>query len=363
LNASLQNLARSPSENNLNAIRLLLAILVIFSHSFALTGKIDPFFVYSEYQATCGELAVDLFFFISGVLITASWLNCKTMNEYMRRRVLRIFPGYIAALIFSFLVASAFASHPFGNLFRRLGNFSDVFSLGYSSSVGSWVFPNNPFPGVANGSLWTINQEFICYLLIAAIGLFGLFKRRSLILMLFILIFAVYVFDLSSGINIATSDRRFFTFFLAGTSVWLWRNAIPINNVMALLMLFITLLTTQYLPYFTMFAPLTVCYLVLWIGFAPPLKFFKWCDKTDLSYGVYLFAFPVQQILASAGIKEPWIMFIIAMPVTMGIAYLSWNLIEKPCLKLKSKDFSDYDPCHAFRVNQTSNLQTTKISW
>jgi peptidoglycan/LPS O-acetylase OafA/YrhL len=92
------------------------------------------------------------------------------------------------------------------------------------------------------------------------------------------------------------------------------------------------------------FAPVTMCYLVLWIGFGFRINRMTWCNQTDLSYGVYLFAFPVQQMLAALGIDNPWIMFTVATPLVMGIAFLSWNLVEKPCLKLKSRKFSDCDP-------------------
>lgn len=338
--------------NNLNAIRLGLAVLVILDHCFplALGKEGDPLFVWSRRQTSFGGLAVDLFFFISGFLITASWLNCKSMNDYLRRRVLRIVPGYVVALIFSFLVASAFALHPFADLPARLGKFSDIVSLGYASTAGNWIFPGNPFPFEANGSLWTIRREFFCYLLVAAIGLFGFLKHRMFILGAFGLVFAYYGLSLLKGVDINYSDRRFFTFFLAGTSVWLWRDKIPVNHTLALLAAAIGLISTQYPPWFIMLTPLTACYLVLWVGFAFRIRSMAWCDKTDLSYGVYLFAFPVQQALAALGLTSPWLMFAVATPVIMGVAFFSWNLVEHPCLKLKSKDFSDSDPGRARRL-------------
>ena len=91
---NLQSYILSPSGNNFNAIRLFLALLVIFDHSFALAeAKDDPLEVVSHLQLSFGEMAVCLFFFISGFLITASWFNSKSMSDYLRRRVLRIFPA------------------------------------------------------------------------------------------------------------------------------------------------------------------------------------------------------------------------------------------------------------------------------
>lgn len=351
--------------NNLNAVRLVLAVLVILDHCFPLTlGKEgDPLFVLSRHQTSFGGLAVDLFFFISGFLITASWLNCKSMNDYLRRRVLRIVPGYVVALIFSFLVAAAFALHPLADLPARLGKFRDIFALGYESTTGNWIFPGNPLPFEANGSLWTISREFFCYLLIAAIGLFGFFKHRIFILGAFALFFAYYGLSLLKGVDIIYSDRRFFTFFLAGAVVWLWREKIPVSHTLAVLALGIALISTRFPPLFIMLTPLTACYLVLWVGFAFRIKSMAWCDQTDLSYGVYLFAFPVQQMLAALGMKNPWLMFAVATPVIMGVAFCSWNLVEKPCLKLKAKDFSDHDPSPATRSQSPPATATSKVNW
>jgi peptidoglycan/LPS O-acetylase OafA/YrhL len=365
LKISFQSLVQGRQHNNLNAIRLGLAVLVILTHCFplALGHEGDPLFWLSRQQTTFGGLAVDLFFFISGFLITASWLNCKSMNDYLRRRILRIVPGYGVALVFSFLVALAFAQHPLADLPARLGKFRDIFTLGYESTKGDWIFPGNPLPFVTNGSLWTISREFICYLLIAAIGLFGLFKYRLLILGAWALFFVYYALSMLKGIDINFSDRRFFTFFLAGTVVWLWREKIPVKHTLALLALIVGLISTQFPPLFVLLTPITACYLVLWVGFAFRIQSMAWCDKTDLSYGVYLFAFPVQQMLIALGVKSPWLVFVLATPVIMGIAFLSWKVVEKPCLDLKARDFSDHDPGLAARLQPPPATATSKVNW
>src|ERR1700722_18544978 len=89
--------------NSLNAIRLALALLVIFSHSYPLSGtpSPDPLSFASHGQDSFGILAVNLFFLISGMLITSSWLRSKSMQDYLMKRFLRIYPGYIVAMLFS----------------------------------------------------------------------------------------------------------------------------------------------------------------------------------------------------------------------------------------------------------------------
>src|SRR4051812_18089304 len=101
--------------NNLNALRLVLAFLVIVSHSYPLSygmpegGRREFTYKWTGGQETLGSIAVDLFFLISGFLITASWLRSKSAQEYLVRRVLRIYPGFICALCFSALVIWLFS--------------------------------------------------------------------------------------------------------------------------------------------------------------------------------------------------------------------------------------------------------------
>jgi peptidoglycan/LPS O-acetylase OafA/YrhL len=338
----------SGRSNNLNALRLVLATLVILSHSFQLTsGKpSDPFLNFCHQQESCGSLAVDLFFFISGLLITASWLNSKTMNDYIRRRILRIVPAFVVALVFTDLMAVAFTVHPLFWIRREFNAFpGDIFCLGNSSTIGWWVFPHNPYSSQANASLWTIPREFVCYLTIALIGTFGLFKRRKIILALFLFVFFFYYQAASSGIETIGLDRRLFTFFLAGTCAWLWRDKLPMSETFAVGAVLVAVIATQVPPLFLILSPFTVCYFALWIGYARPLKITAWCDRTDLSYGTYLFAFPIQQALVClTATRNPWLVFFVTTPIVWGVAFISWNLVEKRFLRLKSMKFSDTDP-------------------
>ena len=363
---TLQALVQGRPGNNLNALRLLLAALVILAHSFPLaTGQEgDPLYVLSHGQATFGGLAVNLFFFISGLLITASWLNSRSMNDYLRRRVLRIVPGYLCALGFSFVIASLFALHHFADLPARLARFGDVVLLGYHGVSGDWIFPNNVYPHQGNGSLWTIGREFFCYLVIAGVGLFGLFKHRGLLLAVFLLFFAYYSLTLLKGGDIEYSDRRFLTFFLAGACAWLWRDKLPIHAGLAVVALVIAVGAARFTPLFLVVQPVAACYLVLWAGFAFRVPAFAWCDRTDLSYGTYLYAFPVQQALSALGVGNPWVLFLIATPVVLGVAWFSWVMVEKPCLKLKSKDFTDRDPGLAAHTKLATPVAAeAKSSW
>lgn len=334
-------------ENNLNALRLALALMVIVSHSFALThghDRNEPLLRWTGSHATFGFVAVDLFFFISGLLITASWQRSRNLEDYLRKRVLRIYPGFIAATLFTGAVVWALspeyraANSLFGGegWIGRLAH--DVAFLDNTSNGGPGVFASNPFPGGANGSLWTIQREFLCYLLVAVLGMFGLLRKRWILLLGLGFVFLKYARATQSGINIVDLDRRFLTLFLAGMAAWLWRERIPLSPWLAALAAAGLAGAAWLYPMFPAAIPWCGGYLALWIGYSRPAAFTRWCDRTDLSYGTYLYAFPVQQMLAMhAPLREPWINFALAAPLTLALAWLSWTWIEHPWLRRKSR--------------------------
>lgn len=354
---SLKSCIEEGRKNNLNAIRLVLAASVVLAHSFQLaSGKVsDPFYFLCQKQESCGILAVNLFFFISGVLITGSWFNSKTMNDYIRRRILRIVPGFVVALAFTISIAAAFSPHPFALMRYQMHSFiHDIFSLGRSSVLAPWVFKNNPYPTDGNASLWTIPVEFGCYLSVAAVGAFGLFKNRKLVLAGFFLALFFYSRPpLGEYQRLSELYLGCYTFFLAGSSAWLWRDRIPVHGGLAIVAFAVSAAATQLPPLFLALSPITVSYLALWFGYARPWRMTAWCERTDLSYGTYLFGFPIQQALicATSG-RNPWFVFAMSMPAVLGAAFLSWNLVEKRFLRLKSANFANIDPAISTAVRQ-----------
>ena len=347
---TLLSMSQHGRANNLNAIRLLLAVLVIFSHSFPLaTGRpTDPLTWCRHDSMTLGFLAVDLFFFISGMLITASWLNCSSMNDYLRRRILRIVPGYLCGLFLGFMAALLFAAHPFADWRHKLGRFRDVFSLGFNGVEGDWIFSHNPFPHAANGSLWTISREFHCYLLVAIIGLVCCFKHRRLLLTAWLGITSYYVLR---HFPAELSPWRFFSIFMTGVCAWLWRDKIPLHGRLAAVALLVFLASIFWSPLGILLMTYSACYLVIWGGYTREIKALSWCNRIDLSYGTYLYAFPLQQTIAALGVTSPWIMFALVLPPVLLLALASWFLVEKPALSLKFRHASDYDPVQNARAN------------
>lgn len=324
-------------------MRLALAILVVYSHCFPLTSgdySSEPFYAHSGAQISGGSFAVDIFFFISGMLITTSWFRSQSPGEYLRRRVLRIYPGYFVAMAFSAITA-ALAVPAFWQIdisWSWSGDWlKDVLLLSNDSLHGQNIFPDNPYKHSANGSLWTIQIEFICYLSVLLFGLLGILKKRCLVLIMLACAHIYYFLSMQSGApNTDHVWSRVASHFLAGASAQLWRDRIPISGRLAITLLPLLLLTLHFRPWFIFVSPLLAGYLVLWFGFARPLTVLQCCDRTDLSYGVYLYSFPTQQLIAHFGVRNPHWMFLLTTPLALLIAFCSWKLCEKPCLQLKN---------------------------
>lgn len=347
--------------NNLNLIRLVLALAVIYAHAYPLSlgvGKgVDLINRLTHGQQTAGGLAVDLFFLISGFLITASWLHSSSMQNFLQRRVLRIYPAYMVTLAFCALliwgICPAFRAMPEHQgapylltlISWGIDFFKDCTLLTFNSISWKGVFAGNPYPGCANASLWTIQKEFFCYLLVAGIGQFALFKHRSLTLLAALVIYAAYTKGLLVGADMEQMDRRYLCYFFFGMNFWLWRDKIPYSTLLAGGCLLLLVLGSQFKPLFSILMPAAGGYLVLWLGYGPKVSLFDWTHRTDLSYGTYLYAYPVQQFFAMIpSLRDPLVNFLLTVPCVLGLAWLSWNLVEKRFLALKNYVPRDHDP-------------------
>lgn len=355
-------------ENNFNAIRLLLATLVLVSHSFPLTrGEVnqrEPLALLTGQSEYMGTAAVGMFFFISGVLITASWFRSGSMQNFVYRRILRIYPGFIAALLFSagltWVGCSTFRVWVHGNPVSWTALLvRDVIHLSNLSGYAPTVFPHNPVPYAANGSLWTIPAEFECYLLVALLGTFALLKRRFFLLLSTAAMWLAYVHRLLHGGEWNTSVARLVLYYMVGVLAWLYRDKIPLHRGIAIVSALLLVVTIRLGPSFQALWPLAGSYIILWTGLSSPWRLTRWTEKTDLSYGVYLYAFPVQQLLATfPALRNPLAMTLVALPTVLGLSWLSWHFLESPCLKLKSRMPRDFDPGVGNPAMQSIEVET-----
>ncbi len=238
------------------------------------------------------------------------------------------------------LIHSAASVLAWGKDFLR-----DLVFLSQSSLNWPNVFDSNPLPNGANGSLWTIPIEFRCYVAVAVLGILCLFKRRVLILFAMAGAWVIYVLVLIANQEPMDSNWRFYCYFLAGVTVWLYRDRMRLSAAVSVGCLIVLLASAPFPPLFSAVLPFAGGYLLLWAGLRPWPRFLQWTERTDLSYGVYLYAFPVQQLVAmNPRLRTSAINLLISVPVTAAIAWLSWHLVEKRFLSLKSAQFLDFDP-------------------
>jgi peptidoglycan/LPS O-acetylase OafA/YrhL len=324
-----------PRDNSLNALRLVLAALVIVSHSWPIGGfGDDP----QLGDLNLGAWAVAGFFAISGWLITGSRLSTG-LADYLWRRVLRIYPAYWVCLV---VVAFAFA--PLSQLIGP-GTFHPVDGLSYVASnvtlamhqgtIGN-TLASVPFPEAWDGSLWTLFYEFLCYLLVASlITVLPRWLVSAGSIFVFVgcaLVQAAIVWGGLAAPAIVDNASQLFGFFFAGAVLYLFRTRIPVSTGLATFSVAVltVLIMTRCA---SVLAGLPVAYLVLWLGVRLPLR--RVGRPNDVSYGVYIYGFPVQQTLVLMGAARlgvlPFVLLSLALTVPLAVA--SWFLVERPAMR------------------------------
>lgn len=331
-------------KNALNAWRLTLATSVIVGHSFVLTGH--PW-TGASYIAAGG---VDGFFAVSGFLITASWLRHPHLRDYSAARALRILPGYYVCLVITaFVIAPIGVAIQGGAALKLLLSTAPLEYIAMNIAVVTLKAdvggtPRGvPYPGSWNSSLWTLIFELGCYFAVAALGMAGLANRRWVSPA--ILAVAVVGEALSPPIRLdapflaqfAAVASRFAVMFAAGALLYQWRDKIPARWSLVAVSAVVVALGGTLLPHYRLLGGIPLAYAVIASGALIKNKRLRL--RTDLSYGVYIYAFPIQQLLVICwpGRPNPVVHSIVAAAATLPVAALSWFLVEKPAMSLKSR--------------------------
>lgn len=328
--------AFDPRSNSLNALRLGLAVIVLVAHAGELGG-------YGRDLQPLGPWAVAGFFCLSGYLITASRVRARSLGDFLWRRFLRIYPAFFVVLI-----VVAFAIAPLTEVFAGAGEWTATEALGYvAHNAGVWIVQPDigtmlsdvPFPGVWNGSLWTLGYEALCYLVIGAVFVLPHPVRRGTVLLIFVGSSAGAALAARGVIVLPATLATFcglLSYFTAGAVLFLCRTRVPHTRTLTVAAAGVTLALAAS-DSFAGFAGLPVAYLLLSLGIRLPLA--RVGARHDLSYGVYIYAFPVQQTLACvfAGTALPlWAFVVISTALALPLAGASWMLVERPAMRAKS---------------------------
>lgn len=352
----------SSTGNNFDAIRILAASMVLVSHHYALTGQMEPsFFGIHSY----GGLAVTIFFVISGYLVATSWQRDPCLWRFALRRFLRIWPALTAALVLTAYGLGAWVTElPLKEYLTHRATANYLQGLWMNIHfVLPGVFEHNPYPRGVNGSLWTIPLEVRCYVILGFAGLVGLLKFRSVFLLSISLYMAWFLArsnaDLTGSIHYG---RELSAFFLAGAALhvlerhWsrrpaIWAVCIGASFAIAWSFGWRHTALLIALPFAIIYAGTRATPYLRRAG--------RWGDP---SYGIYLFAFPIQQLVIlftwpSLGFAAT---LTIALLCTTALAYASWHLLEKQALKFKPGNRIAL--LNAFSLQRTREVLTT-LPW
>ncbi len=353
-----------PRRNSLNFLRLTLALVVVINHALPLAA----FRVIGGINGTgFAEIAVFGFFGISGFLIAGSAVRASA-GRYLWQRFLRIFPAFWVCLLATAFVFGVIAwlhhpvvphcgiscyfdarsNGPFGYTYRNL-----LLIIHQHSIAGTPTGSLDPLEW--NGSLWSLAYEFLCYLILMALAVVGLLRHRGVVLISTVLLWTAIIvitftpaFDDKFNIYenlVAFNILKLTCVFMVGALIFLYRDRIPDSGWLALASTALLVScfcwpTGGQSPSFSftksdLLVPL-IAYPLLWLGMHLPLQ--RIGHRNDYSYGMYIYGFPVAQLLVMWGVERWGIVPYTAMAVlcTAALALASWWVVEKHALKLKS---------------------------
>jgi peptidoglycan/LPS O-acetylase OafA/YrhL len=330
--------------NAFDLLRLVAAVLVIVSHSRPLTGR-PGLTVLGMEPAVLG---VAMFFGISGFLVAKSWDTDPRPLAYGMRRGLRLMPALIvSALLTAFVLGPAVTDLSVTSYFQQGATYLYVAKDAVLVTFGSHlpgVFEHNPYPVAVNGSLWTLPVEALAYLALALLGVAGLLRRSWPLLLsaaaAIVLALALgrteepgVVAGHTEAVRLAAQNAA--TFFV-GASLYGLRRSVPLTIALAIPAALLLWLTRD-----SSVQPLAVAaavpYLVVALAHTQPARALMPITRPgDVSYGVYIYAFPIQQTLAHAfdGISATE-MTLATIPLAWLLGLASWRLVERPALARK----------------------------
>lgn len=330
-------------DNNLNLLRMLAATGVLVSHAWPIAlgpGTIEPLYPLTGHSL--GSICVQIFFAISGFLITASFLRSSTLMRFSLARILRLFPALVVSLLFvAFILGPMVTSLPLANyllsyetwsfVVRNTGLIKLQFEL-------PGVFTENPYPKV-EGSIWTLVHEVGCYICVFIAGIFGILKHRRLASVFLAVGLAGWLIVFYAALPLPGKIEAFLKLalpFAMGTAAWLWRDRIKLSPIVAIGLFFLwyaQFLLVGKTPISDVFFSVALTYAVFWFGYVPAGYLRIYNNVGDYSYGMYVYAFPLQGLAIWIwGQQSPLMNIALSFPLTLVCAMVSWHLVEKPAL-------------------------------
>lgn len=331
-------------DNNLNLLRMLAATAVLISHAWLVlggAGTLEPLELATGH--TLGRHAVYVFFVISGFLITASFQRSRSAGRFVLARALRLIPGLVVSVtLVAYVLGPLVTDLPVAAYLRD----REVFRFVWHNSMLVWpqytlpgVFTSNPYPRVES-AIWTLVHEVACYALVFGAGIAGLLRGRKAYILVALCLLGWGVLTLWPVYGPGPVHRRIHIQavltlpFVIGMAGWLWRDRILLS-IWGVAGLFVLAWACHGGPAAYPTLILFIAYATAWLAYVPagPLRAYN--RFGDYSYGVYIYAFPLQALTVWLfGQTGPLVHILIALPPTLLCAVLSWHFVEEPALSL-----------------------------
>lgn len=334
------------TRNGFTFIRLLAATLVLVTHAYVVLGIEGGDLLERNGYIGLSKLGVDSFFVVSGYLVALSLQRNESILRFILSRCIRIFPGLaVAVFVTVFLVGplitadSNYMGHP--QMWGYLGNMLPFYLQPYLPGV----FVGQPV-AVVNGSLWTLPLELLCYMSLAVLAWAGVVRARFIVLLVASMLYLHLHDTFMRDAHFLGVSQLFLNelgcLFFSGVLLALLKDKLPLHwgvtlaAVIFIIMAFLLGRGDWHYPAFV--------YLLLWpyslISAGLLLRRFHFLNRFDVSYGVYIYGFVVQQcmVFLLPGLTDPVLFMLLSIVVSFCVGLLSWTLVERPFLRLKNVD-------------------------
>lgn len=331
--------------NNFNIIRILAAYGVLVSHSFPISsgpGTDEPMEALLTFSI--GSVGVYTFFVISGFLVAQSFERSSSILDFTLARILRIYPALIIVLVLTVFVLGPFVA--IASLADYFSEFSVYLYLPRNLSLYflqyplPHVFEDNIYGQPINGSLWTLVHEVACYVVLTIVGLMGVFRKwlsGIFVLAAYLCVhFLIVMFadEWSLHGKLIAFNKLTFPFFI-GMLLYAFRDRIVFNHLFAIGSLLVVVFWPRDFFYIQAFCA-SWGYFIFYLAYIPRGPLLSYNKLGDYSYGVYIYAFPFQQLMShlfpgSSPIEN----MLLATGPTILFAVLSWHLVEKRSLRAR----------------------------
>jgi len=321
-----------PRGGNFDVIRLIAACAVIFGHSFLFGRPVDRL---AEWANGLAISAVEIFFIISGYLVTQSFDRSRDWLRFVLARSLRIFPGLVACVWFSALVLGpAYTKLPLNEYFTNpnlfyfvvYNSFLDVKSFPFLPQL---AFHSNEGGAIINGSLWSLPWEYACYGIVFAFGVMRRLNKWTASTL-------IVLTSASLSLHILDSYAWILSYFVAGMGMYFLRNEHRLRGSLAC-MAGLGIMIGNYAALPLAFFPILGAYVIVYVALDAPLHIKNAIRFGDLSYGTYLYGWPAEEIAVYILGGQPpwWQIFALALPMAATLAGISWHVVERPMLRWK----------------------------